>query len=911
MNKTLSGAEIRQSFIDFFVERGHTAVPSASLVPGGDQTLLFTNAGMVQFKDVFLGTDKRPYTRAVDSQKCLRVAGKHNDLDEVGRDDTHHTFFEMLGNWSFGDYYKKEAITWAWDLLTRVWKLDPSRLWFTVFKDDHGQLPTDDEAVQEWKSQPGLDPSHILYFGRKDNLWEMAETGPCGPCSEIHYDFGPDRCNKKGVPGHVCSVNGDCTRYLEIWNLVFIQYNRMDATTFQTLPQKHVDTGMGFERIVSILQHVESNYATDLFSPIMDAIQEMTGHDDQKRQEFLTPYRVISDHIRTSSFLIADGVIPGNVARNYVCRMIIRRAALFGRKIGLMDPFLYKLSEIVVREFGAAYPELVKSREIIRDQLYREEVRFQKTVENGLARLEELFDELKPSGEKMLKGEDVFDLYATHGLPLEITRDIALEAGFTVDVQGFKSAMEAHRLVSSAGKGFDGGNIERSDLFSHILEDLVDNGKLPSTGVAYDPYGDLTRSGELLALLKDGLLCREAQTGENVEIVIPDSPFYIESGGQVADTGWVTGNNSDWQIAIDHASKAAAGLIVLSGKVTRGIPSVGDRTQAAVDRRRRLAIMRNHTATHLLHAALHQVLGEHARQAGSLVSPEYLRFDFTHPEAVTQEQLYKVEEIVNQNIYAEFDLDTAVKSLDEAISDGATALFGEKYGQTVRAVKIGAKTPISYELCGGTHVHNTGEIGIFFIQSEGSVASGVRRIEAVTGEGAYHLAHNQMTALKRAGRILNSVSEDVPARVTGLMEELDQTKKQIQQLVQQNANSAFTDLLKNTRQIKDVAVLTGIVPETDIDTLRSLSDQFREKYASGVAVLASSKEGKPSILIAVSQDLAGRGLDAVKMIRTLAKEIGGGGGGKPTLAQAGGKFADKLQKALQLTEEYIKQNLVS
>lgn len=911
MEKTLSGAQIRQSFIDFFVERGHTAVPSASLVPGGDQTLLFTNAGMVQFKDVFLGTDKRPYTRAVDSQKCLRVAGKHNDLDEVGRDDTHHTFFEMLGNWSFGDYYKKEAIAWAWDLLTRVWKLDPSRLWVTVFKDEYGQLPTDDEAVQEWQAQPGLDPSHILYFGRKDNLWEMAETGPCGPCSEIHYDFGPDRCNKQGVPGHVCSVNGNCTRYLEIWNLVFIQYNRVDATTFQTLPQKHVDTGMGFERIVSILQNVQSNYATDLFSPIMDAIQEMTGHDHQVREAFLTPYRVISDHIRTASFLIADGVIPGNVARNYVCRMIIRRAALFGRKIGLMDPFLYLLSEIVVREFGAAYPELVKSKDIIRDQLFREEVRFQKTVENGLARLNELFEELPSDGDKMLSGEDAFDLYATHGLPLEITRDIALEAGVNVDVDGFRKAMENHRLVSSAGKAFDGGSVERSDLFNRILEDLIDNGKLPSEGVANNPYGELSRPGELLALLKDGLLSPEASTGDRVELVIPESPFYIESGGQVADTGWVNAENGQWQIEIHHASRGAAGLIVLSGKVSRGNPAVGDPIVAVVDRKRRLATMRNHTATHLLHAALHRVLGEHARQAGSLVAPEYLRFDFTHPEALTPEQIQKIEEIVNHDIYAEMELKTAVKSLDEAVSDGATALFGEKYGQTVRAVKIGSDQPISHELCGGTHVSNTAEIGIFLIQSEGSVASGVRRIEALTGEGAYRLIRGQMMALKRAGRLLNSAPEEVPSKITALLDELDQARKQMQQLAQRSANNAFAGLLNSTRQVNGIDVLTGTLADTDIDTLRALSDQFRAKYASGVAVLGSVKDNKPALLIAVTDDLAGRGLDAVKMIRVLAKEIGGGGGGKPTLAQAGGKFADKLDAALQLTDEYIKDNLAS
>ncbi|MCE5207075.1 MAG: alanine--tRNA ligase [Chloroflexi bacterium] len=909
MEKTLSGSEIRQSFIEFFLERDHTFVPSASLVPGGDQTLLFTNAGMVQFKDIFLGTDKRPYTRAVNSQKCLRVAGKHNDLDEVGRDDTHHTFFEMLGNWSFGDYYKKEAIQWAWELLTQVWQLDKSRLWMTVFKDEYGQIPTDDEAFDQWKIQPGIDASHILYFGRKDNLWEMAETGPCGPCSEIHYDFGAERCTRKNVPGHQCEVNGDCGRFLEIWNLVFIQYNRLDANTFQSLPQKHVDTGMGFERIVSILQNVDSNYKTDLFTPILDTLQVLTGHNDETRQEMITPYRVIGDHIRTASFLIADGVIPGNVARNYVCRMIIRRAALFGRKIGLMEPFLYKLSEIVVNEFGDAYPELVRSKEIIRNQLFREEVRFQKTVENGLTRLTEMLDLLSKSETKILRGEDAFDLYATHGLPLEITRDIVMETGYDVDEKGFRKAMEAHRALSSASRVAESGGMERSDFFGHILEDLVDNNKLTTEGVEYNPYSDLERTGELLVILKNGILAVQAEPGDQIEVVIPSSPFYIESGGQVADTGWLTELNGTWEIAVENSHRVAAGMIAISGKVVKGSPQIGDATIARVDHRRRMAIMRNHTATHLLHAALQKVLGEHARQSGSLVSPEYLRFDFTHPEAITAEELHQIEEIVNRDIYSEIELRIAHKNLDEAVKDGATALFGEKYGQVVRTVRIGNHETISYELCGGTHVENTGEIGIFLIQSEGSIASGIRRIEAVTGEGAYEVVRTQLDALKRSSRILNTGSEEVPAKITGLLEELDQAKKQIQQLIQKNANFAFDEQLKNTRIVNGIPVLAGIIPDADIDTLRSLSDQFKNRYPSGVAVLGSVSNEKPVLIIAVTEDLVARGLDAVKMVRVLAKEIGGGGGGKSTLAQAGGKFADKLPTAVQMTGEYITTNL--
>jgi alanyl-tRNA synthetase len=909
--KTFSGSEIRQSFIDFFVQRGHTAVPSASLVPGGDATLLFTNAGMVQFKDVFLGTDKRPYTRAVDSQKCLRVAGKHNDLDEVGRDDTHHTFFEMLGNWSFGDYYKKEAIQWAWELLTGEWGLDRQRLWVTVFKDDYNQLPTDEDAANEWKAQPGMDASHILYFGRKDNLWEMAETGPCGPCSEIHYDFGPDRCTKQGVPGHVCAVNGDCGRFLEIWNLVFIQYNRTDPTTFAPLPARHVDTGMGFERIVSILQNVKSNYSTDLFSPILDTVQQMTGHTDAQRQEHITPYRVIGDHIRTASFLIADGVIPGNVARNYVCRMIIRRAALFGRKIGLMDPFLYKLSQVVVDQFGAAYPELVKSKDIIRDQLYREEVRFQRTVDNGLSRLNELLEELAKSGGKTLSGEDAFELYATHGLPLEITRDIAMDAGYAVDVDGFRQAMEAHRLVSAAGRAFEGNGAGDVDLYNQIFEDLTASGKLPAEGVKYDPYTTLTRSGELLAMVKEGVQIAQAQPGDKVEIIIPFSPFYIESGGQVADTGQVSGAQGDWVIDVDHASRAAAGLIVLSGVVGKGTPKEGDAAVAKVDRRRRLATMRNHTATHLLHAALHEVLGGHARQAGSLVAPDYLRFDFTHPEAVTQAQLEKIEEIVNRNIYAEMGLDVAVKDLDDAIQDGAMALFGEKYGQSVRTIRISEEDDlVSYELCGGTHVQNTGEIGIFLIRSEGSVASGVRRIEAVTGEGAYAIVHAQLDALKRASRLLNSHPEELPKKVEALQVELEESLNQSKLIRQKQALNEFGAKLKDQLcEIMGVKVFAGSITDADYDTLLALYDIFKKENPSGVFLAASVLNDKPILVAAVTADLIGRGLDANQLIKLSAREIGGGGGGKPTLAQAGGKFADKIPAALQVVEDYVKANL--
>ena len=503
MSKKLTGNEIRQTFIDFFVEHGHTAVPSMSLVPGGDATLLFTNSGMVQFKDVFVGTDSRPYTRAVDSQKCMRVAGKHNDLDDVGRDDTHHTFFEMLGNWSFGDYYKEEAIAWSWQLLTDVWGLPKDKLYATCFKDDKGNVPTDEEAADIWKKQPGFDPSHVLYFGRKENFWQMAEFGPCGPCSEIHIDLGEERDNLRGTP-HQCGVNGDCTRYLELWNNVFIQYNLFEDGRLEPLPAKHVDTGMGFERIVSVLQDVDSNYKTDLFGGAMDVLSALTGKTHEQMFADFTPYRVVADHARSAAFLIADGVVPGNAGRNYICRMIIRRAARFGTKIGLTEPFLAKVADAFIEEYGAFYPELVKSRQPILENLTREEIRFARTVESGTAFLQSMLDELKNTGKSVLDGHKAFELYATYGLPFEITRDIAREQDLDVDEAGFRTGMEEHRLASGGGKAMGAMGGEDSEYFAGILKELQSAGKLGEKGVEYDPYESLQVNAEVLALVVDG-----------------------------------------------------------------------------------------------------------------------------------------------------------------------------------------------------------------------------------------------------------------------------------------------------------------------------------------------------------------------------------------------------------------------
>lgn len=911
MQKTMTGAEIRQAFIDFFTEKkGHTFVPSSSLVPGGDQTLLFTNAGMVQFKDVFLGTDHRPYVRAVNSQKCMRVAGKHNDLDDVGRDDTHHTFFEMLGNWSFGDYYKKEAIAWAWELLTDVYGLDKSKLYTTCFKDDKGEIPTDEEAAENWRAQPGIDPAHVLYYGRKDNFWEMADTGPCGPCSEIHIERGPDTCDKQNVPGHVCRVNGDCKRFLEIWNLVFIQYNRMGPNTLEPLPACHVDTGMGFERIVSLMQGVNSNYRTDLLWPLLLKVQEMTGHSSAELEANFTPYRVIADHARASSFLIADGVVPGNTGRNYVCRMIIRRAARFGSKIGLTEPFLAKVAEVVIDQYGAFYPELTRNRNTILDNLTREEERFARTVESGVGQLQEHLDQIKKGGKNVLDGHVAFDLYATHGLPLELSRDIAREQNLDVDEAGFREAMDEHRVASGAGKSFGPLGGEDADIYRVVLESLQSGRILPKEGVSYDPYSTVEVEEDLIALVKDGQSVTSVVEGDRVDVILPRTCFYVESGGQVSDHGSIVSvAEPRWQIDITDMRKPAAGVIVHSGVVTRGTPAVGDRVIAAVDIQRRKDIMRNHTATHLLHAELHHILGDHARQAGSLVAPDRLRFDFTHPEGMTQEQLEAVEAGVNQAILSNYALRTVVKPLQQAMAEGAMALFGEKYGEVVRTITIGEGEPVSFELCGGTHVRETGDIGLFLIVSESSAAAGVRRIEAVTGRGAYELVQKRFRVVRKAASLLGAALDDVAFKVEALQDDLAGTRKQVAGLKQEVAAAQFETRLGSVEMIRQVPVIVAELSGADADTLRAMTDRFRQAHASGVAVLFSVVDDKPVIIASVTDDLVKRGLHAGELVKRAAQVVGGGGGGRPNLAQAGGRDAAKLPEAMEQARQYLKEKL--
>lgn len=904
----LSSAEIRQGYLDYFEARGHTVVPSASLVPGGDQTLLFTNAGMVQFKDVFLGTGERPYSRAVDSQKCMRVAGKHNDLEDVGRDDSHHTFFEMLGNWSFGDYYKEEAITWAWDLLTRVWGLPKDKIWATCFEDELGEIPRDDDAANFWREQPGFDPEHIVFFGREENFWEMADTGPCGPDSEIHLDRGPEYCDMQDSPNHECRVNGDCQRFLELWNLVFIQYNRTSPTDLEPLPNKHVDTGMGFERIVSVIQDVDSNYRTDLFMPLMRTVQQLTGHSDAEREEHFTPYRVIADHARAAAFLIADGVVPGNVGRNYVCRMIIRRASRFGGKIGLNDPFLANVAGTVIERYGHFFKELERNRAAILRTITDEERRFHHTLDMGISQFHSVVESIKMQDLDVIPGERAFDLYATYGLPFEITRDLAQEQGLQTDEEGFYQAMDAHREASSAEQAFEEDAGKQAAFFRKLRDELTTRGELPEGGVEHDPYHGLEIEEKVLALVQDDQLQDRASEGDRVGVVLPRTPFYVEAGGQVSDTGTVVSvEEPRWEIHVEDTHHPVGGLIIHYGRVVRGRPEAGDVAFAAVDETRRWDIMRNHTATHLLHAALRDVLGDHVRQAGSLVAPDRLRFDFTHPEAMKVEQIDRVEMWVNDAILNNYPLEVAHEPRAQAVEEGAMALFGETYGETVRTITIRGDGRVSYELCGGTHVPETGVIGTFLIVSEGSVASGIRRIEAVTGHAALDRIRRQLHALERVAERLEAPIEQVENRLEALLDQRDALLEEKERLKRSQAEQIFSDL--EPVQVDGVPVLTGVIPDSGDRILRQLTDRFRSEHPQGVVVLGSSRDGQPIIVAAVGESTAELGVHAGELVKAVAAVVGGSGGGRPTLAQAGGKDASKLSEALSKVIPWVRDKL--
>jgi alanyl-tRNA synthetase len=874
----ITAAEIRKSFLDYFVKQAHTVVKSSPLVPDKDPTLLFTNAGMVQFKNIFLGQERLPYSRATSSQKCLRISGKHNDLEAVGRDTYHHTFFEMLGNWSFGDYYKAEAIEWAWKLLTDEWGLPKDKLYATVYLND-------DDAEKLWFKISGLPRERVSRFGEKENFWEMGETGPCGPCSEIHLDRGPTACDWQGSSGHVCRVNGDCARYIELWNLVFIQYNRKENRELEELPSKHVDTGMGLERITAVLQKVMSNYDIDLMRDLTATTEKLTAKSYGVDAQADISFRVIDDHARAVSFLIADGVTPSNEGRGYVLRRLLRRAARHGRLIGLKDPFLYQVADTVVRVMGDAYPELRAEQQRIGEVIRSEEERFGETLEKGLVLLDEATAKLKGE-QKVLPGEVAFRLYDTFGFPLDLTEDILRGENIAVDQAGFEKLMEEQR---TRGR-------EARDVASMEAKIQLDR------PVCFIGYDRLQGESTVLAIYANSASKQEAGEGEEVEILTAETPFYGESGGQVGDRGTITTGRGDIVEVIDSHHPTPQ-LTVHRGRVKRGRVQVGDAVQLSVDPKHRRRTMLNHSATHILHAVLRRELGQHVRQAGSLVTPDRLRFDFNHSGAIAEENLARIESDVNSHIREDAGVSIEELSYDDAIKRGALAFFGDKYGDRVRVVKIG---DFSTELCGGTHVHRSGEIGLFKLNFEGGVAAGVRRVEAFTGEGALDLIRAYEARLSEIGNLVRSSADDAVDKVKKLLERQKELEREIDKLRGQFEKDQIPELLAKQQALNGSTILISQVDGVDAKQLRDLSDQLKEKLGSGVIVLASAGDANVNLVATVSADLTKK-FHAGNIVKELARMVGGGGGGRADFAQAGGKEPGKIAAALQRAEELVRQ----
>lgn len=863
----MRSAELRRIFLDYFRERGHEIVPSSPLVPGNDPTLLFTNAGMVQFKDVFLGQDKRPYVRAASAQRCVRAGGKHNDLENVGYTARHHTFFEMLGNFSFGDYFKRDAIHYAWEFLAGVLKLPPERLWVTVFEED-------DEAADIWLKDIGVDPARFARIGAKDNFWSMGDTGPCGPCTEIFYDHGPDVAG--GPPG---SPEADGDRYIEIWNLVFMQYDRAPDGTLTPLPKPSVDTGMGLERLAAVMQGVHSNYEIDLFRNLIAAAAELAHVDNHDNSSL----RVIADHIRACSFLITDGVMPSNEGRGYVLRRIIRRAVRHGYKLGLTEPFFHKLVGPLVAEMGDAYPELRDAQQNVERVLRLEEERFAETLEQGLKILEQDIARLSGS---VIPGETLFRLYDTYGFPVDLTADIARERGLSVDTAGFEREMEAQRERARAASQFGAVYTGRLEI----------EGSTEFTG-----YDRLTDRGSIIALYREGNPVEVLQAGQEGTVILDRTPFYAESGGQVGDKGLLVGQDSAFEVR--DTQKQGGGIHAHIGLVKLGELRVGGQVEARVDATIRQATVLNHSATHLLHAALRKVLGSHVTQKGSLVEPERLRFDFSHFEPMTREQLEEVERLVNEQIRANADAQAQVMAYDEAIKTGAMALFGEKYGDRVRVLRIG---DFSTELCGGTHVRRAGDIGLFKIVSESGIASGVRRIEAVTGQRALDWVKENEERLLRIAELVKGGRDNADEKVRQLLERARRLEREVEQLKGKLASAAGNDLTAQAIDINGMKVLAARLDGADPKALRDTVDQLKNKLGSAVVVLAAVSEGKVNLVAGVTSDRTDR-IKAGELVNMVAQQIGGKGGGRPDMAQAGGSDPSKLDAALRSVPEWVRE----
>ncbi|MBS0393482.1 MAG: alanine--tRNA ligase [Proteobacteria bacterium] len=867
-----SSAELRSRFLDYFRRHGHAVVASSPLVPGNDPTLLFTNAGMVQFKDVFLGKDQRPYRRAVTSQRCVRAGGKHNDLENVGYTARHHTFFEMLGNFSFGDYFKRDAIRFAWEFVTGELGIDRDRLWVTVYE-------TDDEAFDLWVKEAGVAPERIARMGAKSNFWAMGDTGPCGPCTEIFYDHGP--AIPGGPPG---SPDEDGDRFVEIWNLVFMQYERAADGTLTPLPKPSVDTGMGLERVAAVMQGVHSNYDIDLFRDLIAAAARVTGATDLGSPSL----RVIADHIRACTFLIVDGVLPSNEGRGYVLRRIIRRAIRHGYKLGQTRPFFHELVEALVRAMGAAYPELVAGAEHARRVLAQEEARFAETLASGMTMLEAAIAAL-PDGGRTLPGETVFKLYDTYGFPVDLTADIARERGLGVDEAGFEAAMQAQR--------------ERARAASRFGVDLRESVQLAER-TEFDGYQSLAGRGRVVALLDEsGASVAELAQGARGRVVLDRTPFYAEGGGQVGDTGTLAGEGGDFEVEDTQKLRDAHAH---AGLVTRGRLAVGDHLEARVATEKRAATARHHSATHLLHAALRRVLGAHVQQKGSLVEPERLRFDFSHFAPVTADELARIERLVNAEVLGNVAADVRVLPYDEAVAAGAMALFGEKYGDTVRVLRFG---DFSTELCGGTHVARTGDIGPVKIVAEGGVAAGVRRIEAVAGEAALAYLGLGEHLLREVAGLVRGSREDVLDKVTALAERARRLEREVDSLKARLASGQGRDLAAGAVQVGPARVVAARVDGLDAKALRAAVDQLKDKLGSAVIVLGTADaDGKVTLVAGVTADLTAR-VKAGEVVAAAAAKVGGRGGGRPDFAQAGGTDVGGLDAALGLVPALVGERL--
>ena len=895
----LTANQIRSEFVGYFKKNGHTFVPSSPVVPIGDDTLLFTNAGMNQFKDVFLGHATRPYKRAANSQKCIRVSGKHNDLEEVGRDTYHHTFFEMLGNWSFADYFKAESIGWAWELLTKVYGINPDRLWASVFAGDKADgLEEDTEAAQLWAKLTPLPKERILPFGKKDNFWEMGDTGPCGPCSEIHIDLGEGRCDKQHVPGHKCAVNGGGSRFMELWSLVFIKYNRMEGGRRVPLSAKFVDTGAGLERVTSVLQGKTSNYDTDIFMPIISAIGELAGRKYTAKLEDQSDiaFRVIADHIRMLTFSITDGATPSNEGRGYVIRRVLRRAARFGRQIELREPFMYKLVDVLASEMGEAYPELKPRAEFVQTVIQAEEASFNRTLDRGI----EIFSQAaaKAKASRVISGDDAFQLYDTYGFPLDLTQLMGREQELNVDTAKFDELMSQQKARARAAQK----SSSMASLVGVELPSTDDSLKYTADHCEAKVVGVITSAG----YASSGSLLPSEETAA---VILDKTCFYAESGGQVGDDGII--ETSDGRFVVETTEKIA-NCVLHKGKVDKGSIKVGEKARAIVDKNRH-ASKRNHTATHILQWALQQVLGSSVRQQGSLVSAEYLRFDFTWPKALSREELERVTNIVREKIAADEPVACPVMGIDEAKKLGAMALFGEKYGEEVRVVAIGANSSdeihqaFSREFCGGTHVASTGDIGGFKIIAQESVSAGVRRITAMTGEALVAYLEKRAGIVDTLVELLKASPEQVVERVEKILAD----NKKLTKDLKSAAKSGGTDVMAVAKYLFDAApafgearAIVGRIPVVDIEQARGAIDMLKKKSPSSAILLAMADDVNVTLLCGVTDDLVAKGVKAGDIIKEVAPLVGGGGGGRPQLAQAGGKnpkgIDDAIAKAIEL-----------